>query len=300
MAMVETKSITDRIIDVFIYLAVGTAALVCFYPMLYVLFASVSDPVEFMKFTGFLTGPLGLTWEGYRVLLRNPSIPTGYLNTIIYVGVGTAVNMFLTTMAAYALSRTGFRLKVVIMVGILVTMYFDGGIIPRFLLVRALGLLNTRAAIILPVAIGTWNLIVMRTAFAHVPKSLEESALMDGANHFTILYRIFIPVSKATVSVIILFYSVNHWNSWFTSMIYLRDRSYYPLQLILREILLANQTLDNGSGGEVPANTGEGLFYLEEILKYGAIVVSTVPILFIYPFVQKYFTSGVMLGSVKG
>ena len=298
MSLIQHRKLGDILFDCLNTFLISVISLICLYPMLYVLFASVSDPVEFLKFDGFLWRPLGFTLEGYRVLLKNPNIPTGYFNTIFYVVIGSGLNLFLTMLGAYALSRNGYRGKTFFTIAIVLTMYFDGGMIPRFLLVRNLGLLNTRAAIILPVAIGTWNLIVMRTAFAAVPKSLEESAQIDGASHFTILFRIFLPVAKATVAVIVLFYSVNHWNSWFSAMIYLRDRSLYPLQLLLREILLANSTFGNESGGTV--NTGEGLFYLEEILKYGTILVSTVPILCVYPFIQRYFTTGVMLGSVKG
>ena len=172
------------------------------------------------------------------------------------------------------------------------TMYFTGGTIPNFILVKSLGLLNTRWALILPVAIGTWNMLIMRTAFASVPSALEEAALIDGANDLQILTKVILPVSKATLAVIFLFYAVGHWNSWFNALIYLpNERELFPLQLILREVLISNSDY---SSSEISVD------YLGESIRYAIIIVSTVPILCIYPFIQKYFVKGVMMGSVKG
>jgi putative aldouronate transport system permease protein len=197
----------------------------------------------------------------------------------------------MTTIGAYVLSRDGFALKKFFTMFIVFTMYFTGGIIPNFLLVRSLGLLNTRWALIIPNAIGTWNLLVMRTAFKNVPASLVEAASIDGANDLVILWKVMVPVSKATMSVIFLFYAVGHWNSWFSAMVYLpMARNLYPLQLFLREILVTSSEISSGD---------TTIDYIGELVKYASIIVSTLPILCLYPFVQKYFVTGVMLGSVK-
>ena len=228
-------------------------------------------------------------------MLQNQNILTGYKNTLFYVITGTSLSMVLTLVGAYALTRQGLMLKKPIMVIIVITMYIGGGMIPDFMVVSKLGLFDSRWSVVLATAITTYNLMVMRTAFLQVPHSLEESAMLDGANDFVILWRILLPVTKATIAVVALFYAVGRWNAWFNASIFLRSRTKYPLQLFLREILIANQT--SGNDG---VTAEDGVFYLEEIIKYCTIIVSTVPILCVYPFVQKYFVTGVMLGSVKG
>lgn len=290
--MGKGKATGDKIFIGMVYVLMGLMALVCLYPMWHVVMASFSDPIELMRHTGVILKPLGHSLEGYKVVIQNPNIPKSYLNTIFYVLLGTSINMFLTTLGAYALSRKGFLFKKTMTLLIVFTMYFNAGLVPNFLLVKGLGMYNTVWALVLPGAVSTWNLIVMKTAFQSVPVSLEESARLDGANDFTILFRIFLPLSKATVAVMILFYAVAHWSSWFNAMIYLRDRAKFPLQLIMREILISNSTSGNSL-----ADTD--VMFLQEVVKYATIVVSTVPILFIYPFAQKYFMSGVMMGSVK-
>lgn len=282
----------DVIFSVINYSLLTVVALVCLYPMVHVFFASISDPIKLMQHTGVMLSPKGFSLAGYRVVIENPNISSGYMNTLIYTFVGTALSVFFTSMGAYALSRKNFMFKRTITLLIVFTMYFSGGLIPNFLLVKNIGLYNSRWAVMLPVLIGTWNLIVMRTSFQQVPPSLEESAKIDGANDFVILFRIFIPVQAATIAVMILFYSVAQWNSWFNAMVYLRDRSLYPLQLFLREILIANSTSGN-------INPDSDVLFLEEVIKNATIIVATLPILCVYPFVQKYFIKGVMLGSVK-
>jgi putative aldouronate transport system permease protein len=185
-----------------------------------------------------------------------------------------------------------------LMIMIVITMYFSGGLIPEFLLIKNLGMYNTRLALIIPTMIATWNLIVMTTSFRNVPDSLEESAKIDGANDFVILFRIILPVTKATIAVMILFFAVGQWNSWFNAMIYLRDRDLFPLQLLLREILIANSVGGNVLEGATISDDDKALVYV--VIQYCTIIVATVPILFIYPFCQKYFMKGVMLGSIKG
>lgn len=289
----KKKGLTeDHIFAGAAYLLTGIMAVACLYPIWHVVMASFSDPIELMRHSGVILKPLGHSLEGYRVVLQNPNIPKSYFNTIFYVLAGTSINMLLTTMGAYALSRKGFLFRRTLTLLIVFTMYFNAGLVPNFLLVKGLGMYNSILALLLPGAISTWNLIVMKTAFQSIPVSLEESARLDGANDFTILFRIFLPLSKATVAVMILFYAVGHWSSWFHAMLYLRDRAKFPLQLIMREILISNSA--NGN-----ASADSDVMFLQEVVKYATIVVSTVPILFIYPFAQKYFMAGVMMGSVK-
>lgn len=290
--MVERKTPSERILQIFIYVVVTLIGLVCLYPMLHVLAASFSNPIELIKHRGALFWPQGFSLRGYKTVFNNPNILTGYGNTLFYVVARLAVSMTLTPLGAYAMSVKGYPFRRTIMFLCVFTMYFGGGMVPNFLVLDAYGLYNSRWALILPTAIGTYNMIVMRTSFNAVPAALRESAYIDGASDFTILYRIYIPICKATMAVIILFYTVNQWNSWFNAMIYLRDSSKYPLQLILRDILI-----NNGSGGVV--DDADSL-YLQELIRYCTITVATVPILCIYPFVQKYFMKGVMLGSIKG
>ena len=290
--MVERKTPSERILQIFIYVVVTLIGLVCLYPMLHVLAASFSNPIELIKHRGALIWPQGFSLRGYQTVFNNPNILTGYGNTLFYVAARLVVSMTLTPLGAYAMSVKGYPFRRTIMFLCVFTMYFGGGMVPNFLVLDAYGLYNSRWALILPTAIGTYNMIVMRTSFNAVPAALRESAYIDGASDFTILYRIYIPICKATMAVIILFYTVNQWNSWFNAMIYLRDSSKYPLQLILRDILI-----NNGSGGVV--DDADSL-YLQELIRYCTIIVATVPILCIYPFVQKYFMKGVMLGSIKG
>ena len=265
------------------------------YPMLYVVFASFSTPGRFMMHYGPLWHPLGFDLASYQAVFKNPNIWNGYRNTIFIVVVGVAVNMSLTLLGGYLLSRRNWMFQRVMVLSVIFTMYFSGGLIPFYLTVRDLRLDKTLWSLILPTAISTYNMIIMRTAFAVIPESLEESAKLDGASHFVILTKVMIPLVGPTIAVLVLYYGVGHWNSWFNAMIFLRDRSEYPLQLILREILIQNSLND--------MTMGEGMADREmiaETIKYAVIVVSTVPILCLYPFLQKYFVKGIMVGSVKG
>lgn len=265
------------------------------YPLVFVLFASFSDPGLLVQNRGLLLFPKGFTTDAYRMVFMNPAIGSAYLNTLFYVIVGTAINILLSSMAAYGLSRREVLWKNMIMFMIVFTMFFEGGLIPTFLLVGNLGLLDTRWAIIIPTAVSAFNLIIMRTAFQAVPVELEESARLDGANDFRICWSIVFPLSLPVIAVMLLFYGVSHWNSWFSAMIYLQDRALFPLQLILREILIANDTssmmTDISSGDQMP---------IGQTIKYATIIIATVPILCVYPFLQKYFVKGVMIGAIKG
>lgn len=266
------------------------------YPILYVIFASLSGSTEFMRHNGILLKPAGFSLAAYKAVIENPNILTGYKNTIIILISTLFVSMTLTSLGAYVLSRKNVLFNNIITMIIMFTMFFNGGMIPTYLLVKNLGLTNTYLALIFPTAISTYNMIIMRTGFATIPVSLEESAKIDGASHWTILFKIVLPLAKPTIAVIVLYYAVASWNSWFNAMIYLQKRrDLQPLQLILRGILIENDTLSMTQGGN-----GGDAESISETIKYAVIVVSTLPILVIYPFLQKYFAKGIMIGAVKG
>lgn len=269
---------------------------ICLYPMLYVVFVSLSDSNLFAQYTGLLYKPLGFCLDSYAAVLKNPMIGIGYLNTIFIVVVGVSLNIILTVFGAYFLSRRDIVVKNAVMGIIVFTMFFSGGMIPTYLTVQNLHLTNTLWALILPSAISTYNLIIMRTSFAGLPISLDEAATIDGAGHFRKLFYVILPLSKAIVAVMVLFYGVGHWNAWFNAAIYLNDKSLYPLQLVLREILLQNDSQNMLQG----AGNVEDSMKIAETIKYAVIVVATVPILTVYPFLQKYFVKGVMVGALKG
>ena len=278
-------------------LLLALVGLLCLYPLLYIVFASLSEPDRIMKHTGLLLGPLGFTFEGYELAFRNPNILTGYMNTIFYVVVGTALSLIVTAAGAFVTSRKDALLARPIMLGVVFTMYFSGGLIPLFLLVNNLGLYNTRTAIILVGLVNTCNLIVMRTSFLGIPDSLEESAKIDGASPMTIFTRIYLPLSKPMLATMTLFYGVGNWNSWFNHMIYLQDRDKFPLQLIMREILIANDMSSMTNMSTVGTYTND---MYQVLVKYAVVVIATLPILCIYPFLQRYFIKGVMVGAIKG
>lgn len=293
--MIEQKTIGSRL-----YTALNTGFLILLtalslYPMWYVLVGSFSDPFQLFVSNDILILPKGFSLKGYEQVFKNPNILRGYLNTLFYLVVGTAANLLATSLGAYVLSRSQLMLKRLFTLMVVFTMYFSGGLIPTFLVVKNLGLYDSRLALILPALVGTWNMIVMRTSFKALPASIEESARIDGANDFVVLFRIILPCAKATVAVIILYYAVGYWNNWFSAMIYLKDKNKYPLQLFLREILLANTS--NGATAE--GFEESDMLYLEDLVRYATIIVSTLPILCAYPFCQKYFMKGVMMGSVK-
>jgi putative aldouronate transport system permease protein len=295
--MLNKPTLSERIFQNFNVCFLTILCIVCVYPLIYVLFASLSDPLFVSQNRGILLFPVGMNFDAYLMVFKNPLIGSSYFNTIFYVVVGTAVNVFLTALGAYALSRKNIMWRDPIMMLIVFTMFFEGGLIPLYLIVSKLGLLDTRWALIFPTAVTAFNLIIMRTAFQAVPDAMEETARIDGANDFTILFRIFLPLSLPVVAVMVLFYGVYHWNSWFPAILYLQDRELYPLQLVLREILILNDTdsmlTESGGGGVDVAPIGE-------TIKYATIIVATLPILALYPFLQKYFVKGVMIGAVKG
>ncbi|BFT70691.1 carbohydrate ABC transporter permease [Paenibacillus sp. P36] len=284
----------ERIFNTVIYTVLTFLMAATIYPLLHVLFASFSDANRIVSHEGVLWRPLGFNIEAYKLVFSNSAIIVGYGNTLFIVIVGVVFNLLLTALGAFVLSRKNVFWSKWIMFFILFTMFFSGGLIPMYLIVKGVGLLDSLWSIIIPFAVSTFNLIIMRTAFASIPDALEESAKIDGANHFVLLFRIIIPLSLPTLAVIALYYAVDKWNGWFYASIFLKDRELFPLQIILREILISNSTDSMSSG------TGGDMFQIGETIKYATIVVATLPILCVYPFLQRFFIKGVMVGAVKG
>ncbi len=285
------RSLGERVFTVFNTVILLLIALIALYPFVYVVFASLSDPVKIISNQGILLWPEGFSLSAYKKVFQNPSIYIGYGNTIFYVVMGTVVNIYATASAAYVLSRKNLMLKRFFTILFIFTMYFSGGLIPTYLLMDQLNLIDNRMGLILPVAISTYNLLIMITGFQGISTALEESAKIDGASHWIILFRIIIPLAKPIIMVIMLYYAVGHWNAWFRAMIYIRDSDKMPLQLFLRNILTRSQ-LGAMSGSSDIEDVGT-------TVKYATIVVSTLPILCIYPLIQKHFVQGVMIGAVK-
>mgnify|MGYP004557519595 CR=1 FL=1 len=292
--MVEKKTIGDYAFSIINGIIMVLLMIITAYPMYYVVIASITEPAEVMANTGVMLLPGKISFTSYKLLLEYPMMFVSYKNTFIYVIVGTAISLTLTTLGGYSLSRTEVPGVKQIMMLVTFTMFFSGGLIPKYLLVQNLNLLDTIWAIVLPGALSTMNMIIMRTSFMGIPKSLEESARLDGAGDFRILWSIMLPLSTAILAVMTLFYAVGYWNDFFNPMIYLKTRNKFPLQLLLREILVSNST------DELTAGVGDDKSLISQVIKYSTIVVSTVPILCVYPFLQKFFTKGVMIGAVKG
>lgn len=266
------------------------------YPLYYVLIASFSDPAGLSLNPGVLLLPIEpFTLSAYKMVLSNPLITSGFRNTLFILVVGVAINLILTVMTAYVLSLKDLMLNNQITFFIIFTMYFSGGMIPAFLNIRDLGMLDSLWSLIIPGAINTTNLIIMKTAFQTIPDSLIESARIDGASHTKILVRIMVPLSIPTIAVMVLYYGVGHWNSWFSASIYLQSSNKFPLQLVMRNILNATQVSSMLGGTDT-----DEMARLVELIKYALIVISTFPILVLYPFLQKYFVKGMMIGAIKG
>ena len=294
--MAIKRSVSGRIFDSANVIFMLLMIFVTLYPFWHVLAASFSDSGLLLRHTGALFWPEGFSLSAYEHVLQNQRIFTGYLNTIFVVVAGTALNVLMTSLGAYVLSRKKFAMRRVLTIAIVFTMYFSGGMIPRYIVINNyLHLGNSLWALILPGLVSTWNLIVMRTAFFGVPESIEESARLDGANDFVTLFRVILPTIMSTVAVIILFYAVGHWNAWFDAALFLRKKEKYPLQLVLREILILSSTESMTNDVDFVDKEAIG-----ESIKYATIIVTTLPVICIYPFLQKYFVKGVMIGAVKG
>jgi putative aldouronate transport system permease protein len=288
----------DVLFDAFIAAACIIVFLIVAYPLYFVVIASVSDST--MVATGKVwLWPKGFSLYGYNEIFDDTRIWRGYRNTILYTTLGTFVNLLFTLPAAYALSRREFRARRFLMFVFVVTMFFSGGLIPTYLLIKGLGMTNTMWVFIFPFCVNVYNLIIVRTFFeTSLPRELYEAAAIDGCGHFRFFWSVALPLSKAVISVIGLYYAVAHWNDFFTALVYVRNNDLQPLQIVLRDILLSNQVFQTGAGTGGEAG-GYAQRYADQI-KYGVIIVSTLPILLVYPFIQKYFEKGVMIGSVKG
>ena len=290
-------SISDRTFNIILLVIVSIFLLIVLYPLIYVVSSSFSSG-RAVTSGRVLLWPVEFSLDGYQIVFQHKAVWLGYANTIFYTIVGTLINMVLTIMTAYPLSRNTFQGKNLMTIIFSIPMFFGGGLIPSFILMSNLNLVNTRTVMLLAGALSIYNMILMRTFFqSSIPNELLESAKIDGISDFNYLFRIVLPLSKAVISVIALYYLVDHWNAYFTAMIYLRNRELHPLQLVLREILNSTKIDATMIGdSEILAKlTGAA-----DVMKYALIVVSTVPMLILYPFVQKFFEKGVMLGSVKG
>lgn len=284
----------DIVFNVISYTVISVLILICLYPIWYVAVASITEPRIVANARGLLLWPQNITWQAYSRVTANQEIWIGYGNTIFYTVAGIVLNVTLTAMIAYALSHTDMLLKKPLTLFVTFTMFFNGGMIPTYLVVRDLNLLDTRFAPLLPGMVSVFNFIVMRTHFESLPEDLEESAKLDGANYWVIFRKIILPVSKAVIAVMVLFYGVNHWNSWFNEMLYLPNkRGLWPLALITREIIIASSSAAMSDGAVMTQETADAI-------KYATIMITTMPILLLYPFLQRYFVKGVMVGSVKG
>ncbi|WP_205328238.1 carbohydrate ABC transporter permease [Glycomyces sp. YM15] len=284
----------DRIFMVGVYALLTTFMLIVLVPLINIVASSFSSPAAVSGGRVFLW-PVDFTLIGYKAVLTSDAILTGFGNSLFYAVVGTLVSVALTVMIAYPLSRSELVGRKVLIGGVLFTMLFSGGLIPTYMVVRALGLLDTRWALILPAAIGAWQVLIAMTFFrSSIPGELYEAAQLDGASDLRFLWSIVLPLSKPLLAVIALMYGIGQWNSYFSALIYLRSEELYPLQLVLRNILIVNNTGGTNLADQMAAEQ------MADLMKFSLIVVSTVPVMLVYPFVARHFTKGVMLGSVKG
>lgn len=293
--MLKKRKSDEKIFDAVVNALAFLIVVVVLYPLIFIVSASFSDPALVLNGEVILL-PKQITLEAYRNVIQNKEIWNGYGNTILYTAVGTVINLIMTTLAAYPLSRPDLPGRGIMMFFVTLTMFFSGGLIPSYLLVKNLGMVDTMWALVIPGAIATYNLIVMRTYFqSSIPWEIQEAAHIDGCSNWKLLTHIILPLSKPILAVMVLFYAVGHWNSFFNALIYIRSKEMYPLQLVLRELLMVSQA------DAVDSNVGlESKVLLTESIKYVVIIISSLPVLLMYPFVQKHFVKGVMIGSLKG
>lgn len=291
---------TDRLFYIVNYVILSLLLLITVFPLLHIVAASISDPLAVNRGQVWLW-PKNITLEGYRRVLQDAEIWSGYRNTILYTVAGTILNLVLTFTSSYALSRRDLAGRQFFMLLILFTMFFGGGLIPTYFLVRNLGLLDTFWALIVPGAVSAWNIIIVRTYMqTEIPQEIHEAAKIDGCSDWSFFGRVVLPLSKPIMAVMALFYGVGHWNAFFDALIYLTDRTLYPLQLILRELLVQAQMSESmKQSGGVAAGLAQQA-QLAELLKYAMIIISTAPVLAAYPLLQRFFVKGIMVGSVKG
>lgn len=296
--MIERNSPSRIVFNILNYGFMAFFAVICVAPIWHVIMASISNPRMLMNATGILWRPMGkATLSGYELILKNSDILSGYGNTLLYVGWHVAVGTFLTTIAGYLVSRKGFKLQLPLLLFIMFTMMFSGGLIPGYMVIQSLGLINSRWVLMIPGMMNAFYIIMMKSAFDQLPESFEESAKLDGAGPLTILFRILVPLVKANIAVIIMFTIVIQWNSWYPASIYMPNvRDKWPLQLFMREMLIQNDSAKVLSSTSALSKAD----FTSNLVKYCVTVIGTLPILLVYPFVQKYFVKGVTLGGVKG
>jgi putative aldouronate transport system permease protein len=286
----------DVIFDSANIFLVSVFFLLVLYPLYFIVIASISNP-DYVNSGAITFLPRGLTLEGYERTFREANVWRGYRNSILYTAVGTVINVSLTMTAGYALSRKELLGRSLIMRLIVFTMLFSGGLIPTYLIVKGLGMTNTIWAMVIPNAVSAWNLIIARTYLqTSIPQELQEAALVDGCSYARFFWEVVVPLSGAIIAVLALFYSVAHWNSFFNGLIYLQDYAKYPLQLILRDILLGYQA----SGAADDAKTLQEMQRIADLMRYALILVASLPVMLLYPFLQRYFVKGVMIGAIKG
>lgn len=288
-------------VDAIIWGSLFLLSLACIYPLYQVLVCSFSDPGVVATRNSLLFWPQGFQLDAYRIVFSNKNILTGFRNTILYMLPGTAFRYLITALTAYPLSLKDAKLKRPLMLFMAFTMYFSGGLIPYYLLINRLGIMNTIWVLIIPSGVNVWNIIIMRTQFVSIPDSLKEAAHIDGASALRILISVLLPLSGAVTAVLVLFTMVGYWNMWFEPMIFLTERGMYPLQSVLREILIeSNEHMMAGKAGTNVRLDPANMQSVKLLIKYANIIVCTVPILAVYPFAQKHFVKGVMIGSLKG
>ncbi len=285
----------DRIFNVVNLTIMLFLCFVTLYPMYYVLVASFSSTVALMSRPGALWYPIDFTTGAYSLAFKHPLLLSGYKNIMTILAIALPINLIITLFAGFFMASKHVMFKKPIMAIIIFTMFFNGGMIPTYLNVRGLGLTDSLWALILPGALSVYNAIICKTAIEALPESLLESANIDGANDITILFRIVTPLIVPTIAVLLLYYGIGHWNSWFPASLYIEDNYKLPIQNVLRAVLIANSNILNATAAE-----GDQVNLYAESIKYAAIIVTTVPILAVYPFLQKYFVKGVMIGAVKG
>ncbi|MGG0811746.1 carbohydrate ABC transporter permease [Paenibacillus alvei] len=291
------RSFGDRLFNLINYTLLTLLALIVLYPLVFVLSASISNPEHVLRGDMWLI-PKGFNLDAYAKIFQNKDILLGYSNTVLYTVIGTALNVVMTICAAYPLSRRDLAGRGLVTGLIVFTMFFGGGLIPTYLLIKNLNMLDTLWVMIIPNAVSVWNIIIMRTFFQQsIPGELQESAMIDGCTHIQTLLRIVLPLSMPIIAVMVLFYAVGHWNSYFNALIYLTTKEKFPLQLILREILIQS---DSGEFVKLTSESAVRMKMSVEGLKYAVLVVANLPMLMLYPFLQRYFVKGIMIGALKG
>ena len=292
MALRDT--VGDKVFYTINAIVLGILALIVLYPLYFIVIAAISDPDAVLGGKVFLY-PVNLNFEGFAKIMERKDVWLGYRNTILYTALTVVLSLIVTVPAGWALSRNTLPGKRILMIYFIIPMFFGGGLIPFYNVMSSLGLVNTIWAIVLPSILSVWNLFMTKTFFeSSIPNSLIEAATIDGAGSFRIFATIVLPLSKAIIAVMALYYAVGQWNSYFNAMIFLQDETLYPLQLVLKEILIASESTTGGSGETILQQ-----YRLANQLKYVSVIVSSVPVLCLYPFVQKYFAQGVMIGSLK-